>query len=359
MSDHRLQTQLTRRALLSAGAGLLATAGLAACDGDDPKGIIVTPENDALIPAVVPISLKLANSNSMADAPFLVALERGLFSAETLEPELELRTDDAELIELLTTGGADIVLGALGPAFFNALQSGHDLKLVGPLATDVQPLSIPLMASRERVDAGALTATADLAGATLGIAQAGFHEYLLWKALAAGGLTLDDVEIEITSGRRLRTRLERGLIDAALIAEPEATAAVVAGQAVVLDETYLPGYTAAYALTTAAFLETQADTVSRFFRVLYTGCVEMLRDGFNAPRNQNIFQLYTGADTAILAQMRPYGCGDDGAVNASAVEELQRFYLDRGMLNLTTAIDANSFIDDRLAREAAAATFED
>jgi ABC-type nitrate/sulfonate/bicarbonate transport system substrate-binding protein len=349
--------KVSRRAILCAGLGGVAGALLAACGGDsDP--LIVTPAQDALIPDVVPTYIRLANSNTMADAPLLIALERALFSAETLEPELQLGIEDQNLIDLLTSGAVEIALGPIGPAFFNALQAGQDLKIIGPLSRAEAPLAMALMVSRERFERGEVTDVAGLAGQTIGMAHGGFSEYLLGKALESGGLTLDDVEIEFTSDRRLRTRLERGLIGGALIGEPEAAEALAAGQAVTLGEDYLPGYTASFAVTTGAYLTSNADTVSRFFRVLYTACEHMLGDAFFDDRNLTTYRLYHGTDAALLAQMRPYTCSIEGGVEATEIEALQQFYLDNDMLNLTAALDIGPLIDDALAREAAAATFE-
>ncbi len=356
-SNSRSRQTFSRRSILLAGLGTVVATTLGACGDGEDAPLVVTPARDTLLPDVVPTQLSIANTNVMSDAPLMVALERGLFSAETIEPDLQLRIEDVELIELLTTGATEIAIAPLGPAFFNALQAGHELRIAGPLATDIEPLSMPLMVSRERFEAGEIGAVADLAGTTIGMARQGFPEYLLARVLEAGGLALDDVEIEFTSDRRLRTRLERGLIGAALLAEPEATAAAEAGQAVALSEDYLPGYTASYALTTASFLESDSDTVNRFFRVLYNACAEMVADGYNSARNQNIFQLYTGADRSTLAAMRPYGCPTDGTVDADEIAAIQRFYLDRGMLNLTTAVDPAGIIDDRLAHAAAESIF--
>ncbi|MEZ4570816.1 MAG: ABC transporter substrate-binding protein [Thermomicrobiales bacterium] len=346
---------ISRRTLLTASIGTVAGVALAACGGEN-EPTIVTPPGDAFIPEVIPTTIQIANGNIMADAPLLVALERGNFSAETLEPVLQ-RTDEQELIDLLIQGGTEITLTSAGPAFFNALQGGHDLKIIGPVTMDVPPLSTPLIVARERFDSGEITSVADLRGGTVGIARAGFTEYLLGKTLEPEGLTLDDVRIDLNSDRRLRTRLERGLIDAAMIAEPDATEALFGGQAVVLSDQYLPGYTATFAMTTGGYLTENAGTVSAFFNVIYRSCAEMLENGFNSPRNQTIFQLYNGRESSVLAQMRPYGCTETGAVDVDEVMGIQRFYLDRGMLNLTNEIAPDDFIDDALAREAAESVF--
>ena len=349
-------TRMTRRRILTAGIGVLSSAGLAACGGEDRR-IVVTPERDGPAPVVIPTFVELANSNTMADAPLFVALERSSFSAETLEPRIQLRADETELIDLLTGGGTELTLTALGPAFFNALHAGHDLKIAGPITTDIPPLSIPLMVSRGRFDAGDITTISDLRGGTIGLARPGFSEYLLGKALETGGLDLADVSIEVSADRRLRTRLERGLVDAAMIGEPEATEAMLDLQAHPLADAYLPAFTASFAVTTSDFLAENLETVSGFFRSMYSACAEMLEGGFNSPRNQTIFQLYHGSATEVLAQMNPYSCTMDGAVNIEEVQSFQQFYLDNRMLNFTTEIDISTIVDDRLAREAAAATF--
>jgi ABC-type nitrate/sulfonate/bicarbonate transport system substrate-binding protein len=116
-----------------------------------------------------------------------------------------------------------------GPALFNALSRGVDLKLL--MANSYSDGY--LMVRKELVDSGGLQTWGDLRGRRVSFHVEGSSaDYILRDAFYRNGLTLQDVEVQRLGNRDIPPALANGAVDAAVAPEPVPVAVEAQGTAV-------------------------------------------------------------------------------------------------------------------------------
>src|SRR3989337_2058183 len=170
-------------------------------------------------------------------APLYVAIERGYFSQQGLEVELVSTPGGVSSFVVLASGRAEVVVGGLGAALFNAAARGLDFKVVGPVHMERPPVSTPLVASKKAYDSGEIRKVSDLRGKKVSVNVLGSAtEVWLQAALHKGGLTMDDVEGIGVQFPDVPAALRHGGIHAAPMCQALATLAEDRGQIVRLTD---------------------------------------------------------------------------------------------------------------------------
>ncbi|MDR7557264.1 MAG: ABC transporter substrate-binding protein, partial [Armatimonadota bacterium] len=118
------------RIILMAAAGILVAA-------------LATP-GAALGQNPPPTKLRVVHVPVLIFAPLYVAIERGYFAQQGLEVELVSTPGGVSSFVVLASGRAEVVVGGLGAALFNAAARGLDFKVVGPVHMEKPPVSTPL-----------------------------------------------------------------------------------------------------------------------------------------------------------------------------------------------------------------------
>ena len=153
-----------------------------------------------------------------AEAGIYIAYEKGYFTAEGLEVDLQPFRGGAEQIPLLATGQLNFGASGPEPSLFNAVMRDAEIKIVAPnVSLDERSASSALVVrSGEDIRTGA-----DLAGRTVALnTEGGSVQVYLDRILAAGGLTLADVKVTALPFADMMTGLANGAIDAAWEVEP-------------------------------------------------------------------------------------------------------------------------------------------
>ena len=172
----------------------------------------------------------------LACAPTFLAFEKGYFAEEGLKVELQSFNSASYMIPLLATGDLDVGVGQPGTELFNAVHQGLDVKVVSPASTQITGHdNNPFLVRKDLYDSGQITKPADLKGKTIaGNVERGLVEFIIVSILDLGDLTLRDVNFITMPFPEMNVALANQAIDAAVIPEPLASAAVRDGNAVIL-----------------------------------------------------------------------------------------------------------------------------
>ncbi|MBA2451569.1 MAG: ABC transporter substrate-binding protein, partial [Chloroflexia bacterium] len=107
----------------------LLGALVAACGNDDSAD----PATTAEAAGGELTSITVGNVPVLIYAPVMIALDKGYFAEQGLDVQLEPLAGGADMVTLTANGDFDIGIGGAGPAFFNAIDRGIDLKIIAPL----------------------------------------------------------------------------------------------------------------------------------------------------------------------------------------------------------------------------------
>jgi NitT/TauT family transport system substrate-binding protein len=164
--------------------------------------------------------------------PFFVAQDLGYFEEQGLTVEMEgFRTGD-DMIAPLSLGDLDVGGGETGPALFNAINLGLDVRVVGALASQPPGYGgVPLLVRTELLESGEVSEVGDLQGRNVAVnVYRGMAEYLLAKALERADLTVDDVNLVSIPFPEIPAGLDNEAVDAAILPHPLASLATRPGE---------------------------------------------------------------------------------------------------------------------------------
>lgn len=185
---------------------------------DEPAGEAEEPAEEEA-PETEMETLKVGYIPILGFAPYFVAQESGYFEEQGLNVEMELFRSGDPMIAPLSQGQLDVGGGETGPALFNAVNLGLDVKVVSALAAQPEGYgAVPLLVRTELSESGEVTTIADLAGKKVAVnIERGTAEYLLAKALEQNGLTLEDVELVSLPFPEMPVALANAAVDAAIL----------------------------------------------------------------------------------------------------------------------------------------------
>ncbi|MBI2247537.1 MAG: ABC transporter substrate-binding protein [Armatimonadetes bacterium] len=218
---------MIRRVMLVALVLVLA-AGLAA-----PGRVLSQPQLTKVRVVHVPV---------LIFAPLYVGIERGYFARQGIEVELITTPGGVSSFAVLAGGRAEVVVGGLGAALFNAAARELDFKVVGPVHMERPPVSTPLVISKRAWDSGEIRSVRDLRGKRVSTNVLGSAtEFWVHAAMLKGGLTIDDIQLVAVNFPEVPAALANNAIAAGLLGEPLATLAEDQGQIVRLAEDFVNG----------------------------------------------------------------------------------------------------------------------
>ena len=282
---------------------------------------------------------------AMVYAPLMMAKDKGHFAAHGLDVQFENLPGGSDMVVLTANGDFDIGVGGAGPAYFNAIERGVDLKIIAPLHFEREPQATPLMVSKERFDSGELTSVEDLEGLKVSVNARGATEYWLDTALRTGGLTIDDIDLQQLPFPDVPAALESGALDGAMLGEPLATLAEQQGIAVRLDVDFPADFQPTFVWANPDFAAEEPDLVTGFVAGMIEGCRELWADDWNSDENLAIINSYTNVEPELIREASRTWCEPNGTINADDLDTLQSFFGDRGLLEYDEPIDVETIID--------------
>ena len=323
-----------------------------------PPAPAQTAEQPTVVPArsgeLVPISVGYVSISIYA--PLFVAFEKGYFAEQGLDVTLEPFAGGADPIALTASGQLQAAAAGVGPAFWNGVAQDLPLTVVAPGHREGSPVATPLMISREACESGAITEVAALRGKRVAVNARGATEYWLSQALATGGLTLDDVDLQTLAFPEAVVALDSGALDASMVGEPIATRAEQDGIAVRLAADFpVQDVQPTAILANADFAAENPDAVQGLVTSYLRASRDLTGAGFTDPVNLAIIEQYTGVPAALIAGAVPPVYAPNGEIDPAALGKLQSFFRERDQLEYDDDIDPASVIDLRYV-EAAVAT---
>jgi NitT/TauT family transport system substrate-binding protein len=286
-------------------------------------------------------------------APVFVAKELGYFAEQGLDVEVRAFSGGSEMIAQLATNDLNTGIGGAGPGLFNAFDSGLPVRIIAPGHSEGNPVATPLVVARAKCESGEITSVADLKGKKVSINAPGATEYWLSQALASGGLTTEDVDLQTLAFPDAVVALESGAIDAAILGEPTATLAEQQGIGVRLATDFdVQGIQPTVVYGNSDFLVEQPEAAKGLMIGYMKAVRAIMERGFTDPEILPIIAQYTNLSEELISASVPPQFTVDGSINVDGLNTLQGFFRSLGELEYETDIDPNTMID-RTALDAA------
>src|SRR5262249_47028371 len=117
----------------AAPAPAAPAAGVAGAPAAGSGGTAASPERRDAAPAGEPALVRVQVTGQGNESAFYVALERGYFRDEGIALDLIPFDAGAKAIPSLGTGELDAGIGSIGPALYNAVERGINIRIVAPV----------------------------------------------------------------------------------------------------------------------------------------------------------------------------------------------------------------------------------
>jgi NitT/TauT family transport system substrate-binding protein len=300
-----------------------------------------------------PVKIRVVHVPVLIFAPLYVAIERGYFRQEGLDVELIGTPGGASSFVVLASGRAEVVVGGLGAALFNAAARGLDFKVVGPVHMEKPPVSTPLVVGKKVYDSGQIRSVRDLKGKRVSVNVLGSAtEFWLNAALLKGGLTMDDVQVTAVNFPEVPAALENGAIAAGLLGEPLVTLAEDRGQVVRLSSDFINGIQVTALYYSGEFMRGRPKEAVGFMAAWLRASRDLYGGGYKRDDVAAIVEKYTGVPAAIVKRAAPPVHEPDGKMNFNDFKRLQEFFKKRGSLTYEKPLDPRQYIDGSFVREA-------
>lgn len=328
--------------------GALLLALLAACSSPQATGPQGQPDGTTATLETV----RVGYLPVIIYAPLYVGIERGYFADEGITFDLQPIRSGNDAVVQLAANNFDVAMGGANVGLFNAVNRGLEFRLVAGMHGEEPPIATPLIISANRTDE--LQTVADLAGKRVAVHAFGAAiEYWLNEALAQGGLTMDDIQLEEVRFPDMPVALENGAIDAAVLTEPLVTISADKGLVAVLSDDYIDGFYASYVYMNNEWLTANPERARKFLRG-YLRAVRDLQGDYMTDDIAAAIAKYTDVPVPVLMRIATPIFDPDGAIPVGDLETLQRFYQARGQLEYDELIDVRTFIDTELTAAVAA-----
>jgi NitT/TauT family transport system substrate-binding protein len=291
-------------------------------------------------------------------APVFVAKELGYFAEQGLDVELRTFAGGSEMIAQLATNDLNAGMGGAGPGLFNAVNQGLPVKIIAPGHSEGNPVATPLVVAKSKCESGEIRSVADLEGKRVAINAPGATEYWLSQALAQGGLTMDDIELQTLAFPDAVVALESGAVEAAILGEPTATLAEQQGIGVRLTTDFeVQGIQPTVVYGSADFLANDPEAAKGLMIGYIKAVRAIMEHGFSHPEILPTIAEYTQLpEDLIVASVAPHFTVD-GSINVEGLQTLQSFFRTMDELEYETDIDPETMID-RTALDAALAELD-
>lgn len=179
-------------------------------------------------------TIRVSAARGLGTAATVIAIEKGYYKQEGLDVVIEEVNSSSDVLMLLATNRLEVVEGGVGASFFNAVQIGSNIQIIGDRVSS--PGEHKLLMRK------GLTAARpeDLKGLKFGNnAKGSISVYEMSKLLERVKLNYSDLDERIMSFPNMGAALSNGSLDLALMPQPWASQLVdkgIADIAIHLDD---------------------------------------------------------------------------------------------------------------------------
>jgi NitT/TauT family transport system substrate-binding protein len=288
-----------------------------------------------------PTHVRFATQFASAGIPIYLALDRGYFQQEGIDPELVPFSSNSEMVPSLSTNRVEAGGVSVNAAMWNAVARGVQLKVVLDHGS-FRPgqASSSLVIRKDLYDAGRGHTLDDLRGLNLVNTPPG-KATTNFCAMAAGlrraGVSPDDVGIQPLPFPDMVPALANGAIDGALLAEPFVTHARRQGTIVrVMGQDAMYPYFSVNVVGFSLGLYENRPAARGFVRAYlravrdYQATIEgRAADADRAPIDESIAR-YTRIDLDTVREMAPVGFSPNGLPNLDSILYCYPFFRELG-----------------------------
>jgi NitT/TauT family transport system substrate-binding protein len=347
------------RGPVRAGVIVFALAGILACSGPTVTPAPATAIAPTANPAPQgPLQVRAGVAGALGEAGQYLAQSQGYFAQEEVAIDF-IKVDPSTVFTTLIAGQVDVAGLGIDPGLFSAIQRGVEFRIVATQASSEPSANGAFFVVRkDLIDNGRVRTDADLKGLKIAVPGHGSSlEYVVAKAMEAGGLTLADAELVVLNFPAMVAALGSQAVDVALLPEPLATIGIQNGSGVkwkgVAD--VVPGFQQTVVVFSPQFAG-QRELATRWTTAYLRG-IRDYNDAFkkNQHRPETVEAL-AGAFTikpTLFDSMGFMHINPDGKVNLASIQDLMRWYVQMGYLSepvdLTRAVDP-SFVDAAVAK---------
>lgn len=304
----------------------------------------------------------VAMTGGLADAPIIVAQERGYFGALNLNLEKVIFASAAQTIVPLASKQIDVVGGATSAGLYSAVERGVLIKAVADRShtSDGIPY-ITMFVRKDLVDSGRFKSLKDLKGMKFAIVAKGITVHALLDAgLQSAGLKFGDVDIVYMNYTNQVLAFKNRALDASLMGEPHATDLVNSGDGVRFMNTndFFPNYVVTVFHYGETMLRDRPDVGRRFMTALLRGVRDyndaLDEKGLLSKGNDDIvaaFEREFKMPAATIRTIYSHSVDPNGSINMKSLEADWDFMTREKLISGNIKPDA--LVDTSFARQAA------
>lgn len=299
-------------------------------------------------------------------APLQIAAARGYFAEEGLDVEFVTTQTATSTIPLLLSGGIDVLGGNITPGFFNAMEQGARIRIVGDkgfvdpdgcafLGLLARPEFLELLpaaadqAGEGETDSPGGKATTSSDGPRLLVdgrqprlsrSQEIQVNFFIERALAPHGLSLADFEtIGVPPAAEIHA-FQNGTLDIALSSDPGITLQMREAPVVLWKgiEQVLPGYQFSLLAFGPRLLDEDPE-LGRRFMVAYLKGVRAYNEG-KTDENVSALAEAFDYDPELLRSVCWMPARGDGRIDLPSLEIYRAYFVERGYLTSGGTADA-------------------
>ena len=291
-------------------------------------------------------TIKIAGHTSLFGIPVKIAESKGLFAKHGLNASVRLVESSRESMAGMEAGDFDVVMGTPAAGNFNMVRKG-DLVILADAGQ-----ALPMIIVRKDLwDSKAIGKLSDLKGKTVMTPREGSSSsYALARILQGVNLTINDIKPKYLAENQALPAFEAKQIDAAVLAEPEATNVVMRGLGVRFPEDEIKklfppnGQEYMVIYTRRSTLAEKPDSLRKFLAA-YLEAVriyEQARSGQQPERDEvmKIMSEYTGATKEVLENAQWQYVPTDGKPNVTYLKQMQDYFVQQKLVDNPSDLDA-------------------
>lgn len=308
--------------------------------------------------------VKIGVLNTSGDIAVHLAIEKGYFKEEGIEPELILFDASAKMIPFLGNGQLDVGGGATAVGLFNAIDRKVGLRIVAEKGrTEPGFVYQSFMIRKALIDSGRFKTWSDLKGLKFAAGGPGVGPLaVLSEAAEKGGIKYSDIDKVFMSFSQQVAALKSGAIDGSVMNEPFKTIVAQEGLAVEFAPTEV--IRSKFELSLLFFGEQfqlqRKDVALRFMRAFLKGNREYLnaiengrwRTDGGADEVIAIFAKKLNVPEDLARKITPQGADPDGLPNVDSIRRDLAFFKSEGDVT-NAALRVEDCIDLSFAEAAA------
>jgi NitT/TauT family transport system substrate-binding protein len=299
-------------------------------------------------------NLRIGIAKGIGTATTMIAIEKGYFREQGIKVQAEELDSAANVMTLLAQGTLQVVEGGITVGFFNAIERGLPMMIVGDRVST--PLNHKLLVRADLADT--IKKPADLRGRSIASNGPGtVTTYEVGKILASGGVGIKDVDIKILNFVQMGIGLTNKAVDAALVIQPWASQYVEQGIAKVLadpdDYADPKPLTIAVNIANMDWVNKDKDLVRRYFLAYQKAAYDYCQAYHGGKNRQEVVDIIvkTGMETRpdVINRYPWPARNPDGRINVPSLMDMQKYYMAEGLVQKELPVEkllTNEFVDN-------------